>query len=135
MRMYPETKIQMPHSCSQISILVTESTKKKPSESGLDTPTIQEIAVAHSRHNLDLPPGLYNDISSSITLESLAITIVNGKHRVWNIIIISTCTHNHYYMQQEDTDLQMPLFSLDDEADDIFTNSNPLPQNAKNCKR
>ena len=72
MRMYPETKIHMPHSCSQISnnnILVTESTKKKPSESELDTPT---IAVAHSKHNLDLPPGLYNDTSSSITLESLA---------------------------------------------------------------
>ena len=29
----------------------------------------------------------------------------------------------------------MPLFSLDDEADDIFTNSNPLPQNANNCKQ
>ena len=69
---------------SNNNILVTESTKKKPSESGLDTPTIQEIAVAHSKHNLDLPPGLYNDTSSSITLESLATsTNHHSKQKVY----------------------------------------------------
>ena len=111
----------------------TEPTKKKQSENGLDTPSIQEIAdsYAHSRHIQDLAPGLYN-ISSAITLESLA-TNINHQCKPKEQSV-EHCHNQHSYMKQEDADLQMPLFSLDDEADDI-SNCNPMSQNTKNYKQ